>query len=347
MYEEGAMVIGLRVPGHGTAPSGLVRTSWKDMAAAVDLAVTHLQETLGNGKPVYMIGYSNGAALAVEHAIRCVESPPKRQVDGLVLISAEIGLSPAAGFAAWQGRIGFMLGLKKLAWNSISLEYDPYKYRSFAINAAHQANLITTTIDKRLERLSDKGALDGFPKVLAYQSAVDATVLPSALVTRLFSRLSHPENDLVVYDINRTVHVEHILSRDPAGEFDWLLDHAGGNFNLSILTNQTDENGRRSEEAVFLDRKIDDKALQTRSTGLKWPSDVYSLSHIALPFPENDPVYGSGSDSESRTLGNLALRGERGAILIPAEDMLRQRWNPFYDLMEDRIVNFCEIENSD
>ena len=33
LHAEGAWVLGLRVPGHGTAPSGLVRVHWRDMAA--------------------------------------------------------------------------------------------------------------------------------------------------------------------------------------------------------------------------------------------------------------------------------------------------------------------------
>ena len=32
---SGMRVLGLRVPGHGTAPSGLVHVQWQDMAAAV------------------------------------------------------------------------------------------------------------------------------------------------------------------------------------------------------------------------------------------------------------------------------------------------------------------------
>jgi hypothetical protein len=38
----GATVLGMRMPGHGTAPSGLVEITWQDMAAAVRLAMRHL-----------------------------------------------------------------------------------------------------------------------------------------------------------------------------------------------------------------------------------------------------------------------------------------------------------------
>ena len=34
-HREGYHVVGLRLPGHGTVPSGLLKTTWKDMAAAV------------------------------------------------------------------------------------------------------------------------------------------------------------------------------------------------------------------------------------------------------------------------------------------------------------------------
>ena len=76
---------------------------------------------------------------------------------------------------------------------------------------------------------------------------------------------------------------------------------------------------------------------------MAWPQGMYSLSHIALPFAEDDPLYGGGDGGREVTLGNLALRGERGAIRISAADMLRQRWNPFYPLLEKRTIEFARL----
>jgi len=64
LHGHGAYVIGMRVPGHGQAPSGLVDVEWEDMAAAVRLAVGELQDK-SPGIPLYIVGYSNGGALAV------------------------------------------------------------------------------------------------------------------------------------------------------------------------------------------------------------------------------------------------------------------------------------------
>ena len=42
-------------------------------------------------------------------------------------------------------------------------------------------------------------------------------------------------------------------------------------------------------------------------------------------------------------LGNLAVRGERGVIGVPASTMLRQRWNPFYTYIEERILELTGL----
>jgi hypothetical protein len=52
---QGAWVIGLRIPGHGQAPSGLLRVEWEDMAAAVRLAMSELRDRTGD-HPIYIGG---------------------------------------------------------------------------------------------------------------------------------------------------------------------------------------------------------------------------------------------------------------------------------------------------
>jgi hypothetical protein len=78
---------------------------------------------------------------------------------------------------------------------------------------------------------------------------------------------------------------------------------------------------------------------------MSWPPDVYSLSHVALPFAPDDPLYGNGSGKESPgiQLGDLALRGERGALAIGDSAQIRQRWNPFYAYLEDKSLGFLQL----
>ena len=72
LHQAGATVLGLRIPGHGTAPSGLKSVTWRDMAAAVRLAADRLANRAA-GKPIHIVGYSTGAALALDLALDAQE----------------------------------------------------------------------------------------------------------------------------------------------------------------------------------------------------------------------------------------------------------------------------------
>lgn len=339
LHAAGATVVGLRVPGHGTAPSGLVEVTWQDMAAAVRLAMAHVRSKVGD-KPVYILGYSNGGALAVNYALETLEDPALSKAAGLVLFSPEIGVSPAAVLAVWQGRIGHWLGVEQLAWTSVSMEYDPYKYGSFAVNAADLAHRITTAIDQRLAKLAAGGGLAEFPPVLAFQSAIDATVSAPDLVSRFFDRLPVNGHELVVFDINRMAKVEHLLKRDPAADLERLLADPEHSFTLSVACNDTRPGSDPAQ--VVVHRRVNGKQLEVQDTGLSWPKETYSLSHVALPFSPTDPIYGDGGPEGEITLGNLALRGEKGGIVIAAAEMLRRRSNPFMPWVEARVLEFCK-----
>ena len=341
LHAEGAAVIGLRIPGHGTAPSGLVGRKWEDFAAAVKLAVRYLHTQIED-KPLYVIGYSNGGALATHYALLTLKYSDLPRVQGIVLISPAIGVSPTAVLAVWQARLGRLLGLKKLAWLNILPEYDPFKYGSFAVNAGDQVYRLTEEIRAHLNNLTPTGKLMQFPPVLAFQSAVDATVSTSALVEGLFNRLPRGGHELVLFDINRTTEVEQILWEDPRGGIQSLFDQANLPFAVSLVTNQNET----SSSVVVAHKEPGDSEIVQWDIKMSWPNDVYSLSHVSLPIPPNDPLYGisDGQDTSDLHLGKLALRGERGVLQIPASDMLRMRWNPFYSYLERRILEFMGLD---
>jgi alpha-beta hydrolase superfamily lysophospholipase len=211
----GATVVGMRLPGHGTAPSGLVEVTWQDMAAAVRLAMRHLATQVAE-RPLYIVGYSTGAALAVNYALATLDDGALPKVARMILLSPAIGVSSAAAFAVWQGRLGHLLGLEKLAWTSILPEYDPYKYGSFAVNAGDVVYRLTLHIQNRLDDLGGRGKLAAFPPVLAFSSVVDATVSTPALVRNLFDRLPQGGHELVLFDINRMAEMEPIMTSDPS-----------------------------------------------------------------------------------------------------------------------------------
>ena len=88
--------------------------------------------------------------------------------------------------------------------------------------------------------------------------------------------------------------------------------------------------------------------IEVSDLGLTWPPGVFSLSHVALPFPASDPLYGDGSGNAgggpATGLGRLALRGENKVLLISPAAMLRQRWNPFHSYQQERMIEFVGLE---
>ncbi|MCB1774143.1 MAG: alpha/beta fold hydrolase [Gammaproteobacteria bacterium] len=343
LQAAGAWVVGLRLPGHGTAPSGLIEVTWQDMAAAVRLAMQHLSQQVGDA-PLYIVGYSNGAALAVNYSLSALTDTGVPEVAGLALVSPAIGVTPVAALAVWQARIGYLLGLDKLAWNAILPEYDPFKYNSFAVNAGDQVHRLTGEIQRQLRNAKEAGLLGRVPPILALQSVVDATVSTPALVGGLFARLDEGGHELVLFDLNRESVIEPLLRSNPAAGVAALLSVPDRKYRLSVVSN-IDSTSLDVQQRSWVPGG---SAPVEVALDMRWPDDVYSLSHVALPFSPTDPLYGSRPEEGGSgiRLGTIDLRGERGVLRLSAADMLRLRSNPFYDYLEDRIVTFLGLDHS-
>lgn len=339
LNEQGAWVVGLRLPGHGTAPSALVRVQWQDMHAAVVLAMQHLRRQVGN-RPIHIIGYSTGGALAVYYSLRALDDPSLPRAERLVMISPAIGVTGMAALAVWQARLGRWLGLDKLAWNSIQPEYDPFKYGSFAVNAGDQVYRLTLAVQSQLER--HKTGLPRLPPILAFESVVDDTVSAPEVIRGLFARLPDNGNELVLFDLNRKVGIEYLLKKDPTRAVQAVLRKSVNPFTIRLLTNADPA----TDQVVVYHKPAGARNLAIEKTDMAWPAYIFSVSHVALPFPPSDPLYGGGDAAPSPgiSLGHIALRGERGVLQIPAADMLRQRWNPFYPYLTARLRNFLRFD---
>ena len=110
LNRNGYWVLGLRLPGHGTAPSGLKTIRWEDMAAAVRLGMGHLASKLGQ-ESIHIIGYSTGAPLALDYVLDVLDGSTLPLPASLVLVSPAIGISPVAAVAGWKARLARLPGL--------------------------------------------------------------------------------------------------------------------------------------------------------------------------------------------------------------------------------------------
>jgi pimeloyl-ACP methyl ester carboxylesterase len=338
---RGYLVVSLRLPGHGTAPSALLHSGWEDWAAAVRIAARDLAGRAGPNGKLYMVGYSTGAALAVEYALARMQGETLPPVEKLVLLSPAIGVSPAAALAVWQARVARWLGMPKLAWTDVIPEYDPYKYSSFPVHAGDQIYEGTRLIGRRLAALGEAGPVTGLPRILAFQSVADDTVSTPAVINAFFGKLAREGHELVLFDINRAADASSLYLPGAPEVMGHLLQGPALPFDLTVLTNTDAE----SIEVTAVRRAAGTGEIATTATGIKWPGGVFSLSHVALPFAPDDPLYGArrpGRKNAMIYLGNLDLFGERGLLAVSPADIMRLRHNPGFDYQWARVRLFIE-----
>ncbi len=339
LNRRGYWVLGLRLPGHGTVPSGLKFISWEDMAAAVRLSMAHLAAKVG-GEPIHIVGYSTGAPLALDFALDGLEGTTAPTPASLVLISPAIGIHPAAALASWKNALAALPGLEKLAWTQILPEFDPFKYNSFTSNAGDQVHRLTRSVARRIEARAASGAIEGFPPTLVLLSAVDATVSTAAVVDNLFEHLAPERHELVLFDINRTSVKSTVLVSDPGPLTARLMADDTLPFSLTLIANENTESTRVvSRQKAPLSAEV-----STTPLNLAWPRGVISLSHVALPFPPDDPLYGQGAPEDESIifLGQMAIQGERGLLKLSGDWLLRLRYNPFYPFLETRVLEWID-----
>ena len=334
-FKPSAHVLGLRLPGHGTIPAGLTEITWPDLASAVALATTHMKAEL-KGKPLYVVGFSTGAALALNIELERIALNKTTEYQGMVFISPAIGLTPIAAGAKWQALLGSVLGYEKLFWNSIFAEYDPFKYTSFAVNAGDVVYQLSQRNQDIVETLTAE-QLQEVPPILTFQSIADDTVSSSAVIQHLYQYLPKKQHQLVMFDINRNPNNHQLITNDPLNEMASLWLDLPMSYRLTIIENNRERNHYVQERHISHGESV-----EVNSMPLNWPLGVYSLSHVALPFPESDPLYGPHyqKQNEHIQIGQAIFKGERGLFGIPAAEMLRQKWNPFYPYMVEQMDNF-------
>ena len=160
------------------------------------------------------------------------------------------------------------------------------------------------------------------------------------MVKVLFKRLASQGHELVLFDVDRSAHFESFLVYDPVEDIKELFADPQLPFATTLLTN-TDTD---SQEIYARHRLAGPTKITIEQTEFIWPKGIYSLSHTALPFPPNDPINGEKALRNQRLvyLGRIYQRGELGLFIVPAAEMLRKKYNPFFSYMDKRIITFID-----
>ena len=330
---NGFYVLALRLPGHGTVPAALRHARSEDWQAVIEPAARHVRSVIDDEQPFLIVGYSNGGALAVNYALDALNDDSLPLPDRLVLMSPAIGIPPYAMFATWHKSLSWLTYFEKFQWQAVLPEYDPYKYNSFPKSAGHETYALTQQVQEKLSRVGAPQTARRYPPVLAFVPLVDATVSTSDTVQHLFQQLNRPEDELVLYDINRFGRIHQFLKSGHQVLLQSVWDDPGRRFGLTLVTNRTPASG-----TVLARTSLNGQVAERLLEG-EWPPLVYSLSHVAIPFPPDDVWYGDGSSNrgEHLSLGTLTPRGEKQVLIVPAELLLRLRYNPFFAYQASRV----------
>jgi len=284
---------------------------------------------------LHVVGYSNGGALGLKYTLDSLSDPKLARPDRLVLISPMVGITSFARFAGVLGWPAAFPRFAKAAWLDVLPEYNPFKYNSFPVNAARQSSQVVRAVQDEFISAAKSGALAKLPPVLTFQSALDATVSTSAVVQSLYQNLPANGSELVLFDLNRRAGVGSMIRPSQANVLATIVPPAPRNYTLTVVGNAQEDPSTDEARTV----KAGAKDPEVRSLGRLYPQDLYSLSHVALPFPPQDGLYGGtpGNEDFGVRLGTAAVRGERGALIVGADSILRASSNPFFDYLLERI----------
>jgi len=334
--ELGYVAIAIRLPAHGTVPAALTDVEWEDWMAATRLAVREARRRVGPTLPLHIVGFSNGGALAVKYALDTLDDSGLTKPERVVLISPMIGVTSFARFAGLAALPAMLPAFAKAAWLGILPEFNPFKYNSFPVNGACQSHRLTAALQDRVARAARDGSLERLPPMLTFQSVVDFTVSTRAVISSLYAHLPANGSELVLFDINRAAALGPLLRTAAETVLSRILADPPRKFRTVVITNA----GPESYEVVEKVTEAGTVTEQTRPLALGFPAGIFSLSHVALPFPVNDALYGMQPDKSEDfgvNLGSIAPRGERGVLIVNLDALLRVSSNPFFPYVLERI----------
>jgi len=343
-YLKGFIVVGLRTPGHGTVPAALTKITWKEWMAAARLAVRQADKLRPKGAPLHVVGFSQGGALTVKYALDALEDEALARPDRLILISPMIGITRLSKVAEIIALPSILPGFEMAQWLSIIPEFNPFKYNSFPVNAVKQARLLISDMRRQTVRLHRSGLIQELPPVITFQSIADYTVSTPALINDLYGYLPDNESELVVFDINRDTIFIPLVRPVFINMTSKMLPDLPQRYRTTIIGNAS------PGEPGAVERTAPPGTTDfiARALGLAYPPDVFSLSHISLSFPENDPLYGSSPDPKTKDEFGLNLglisnaQGERGVLEINTNIFFRISSNPLFPYLAQRIDDIID-----
>lgn len=192
---RGYTVLGIRLAGHATTPSDLVRTRWEDWLASVEDGVNLLH----GYRHVYFMGLSMGGSLALLAGARYPG-------EGVVALSAPYDM-PGSGPKALLPLLKFLpIGIPKGKpdWHDPEAGKDHISYADYPLRAVAEFNDLLAVLRSDLPRVR-------IP-VQIIQSRQDQTVLPEN-AEKIYRQLGSGDKNLLWVENSG-----HVIPREPERE---------------------------------------------------------------------------------------------------------------------------------
>jgi len=249
-----------------------------------------------------------------------------------------IGITRFARFAGLAGLPAVLPPFANAAWLSVTPEFNPFKYNSFPVNGARQSYRLTDALQAQIDRLARAGRLGTLPPVLTFQSVIDFTVSTPAILSALYQKLPDNGSEIVLFDVNRTVKFAPLLRPAAYVALEQLAPKAPQAYRFTSIVNASEDSH------ATMERSIGPGQLQAkdRPLALPYPPGIFSLSHLAIPIPMDDSLYGMKPDTTKPPeygyhLGAMDARGERGALIVDQDFLTRLPSNPFFPYILERV----------
>ncbi len=338
LYDHGYYVLGLRFPGHGTVPAALTHISWNDWLAAAKMALTHLRQHIGKQAPLYICGYSMGGSLALKLTLDALQDHSLEVASKVFLFSPAIEVNPFGVFADWHKLLAFLPFFEQFRWTDVDPEYDPFKYNSFSKHGGGQVYQLSKEVQREMKRLQKTGNIKQLPPIITFQSIVDSTVVSSALIDRLYKNLAPNDHEVIMFDVNHYLHVEPFIKEQYKNLLPQIDAMEPQPYTITVITNIN----KHTQEVVARTRPANARGFENDiPLHRSWPDHVYSLSHVAVLFPPDDPLYGSMDTRafpKNFKIGTLTPKGETSILNVSMDQLMRVRSNPFFDYLAQRVI---------
>ena len=154
----------------------------------------------------------------------------------------------------------------------------------------------------------------------------------------MYEKIASKESELFLFHINRLaeIFISEDVKKDNLLRSEKIKNMVA---KVWVISNKpkADGHGYETDVAIKLVSELSENASQAerefvRLEDLEWPENVFALSHVCIPISPDDRFYGRDSK-----LGGINAKGEKGVLLI-ADDLSRLRYNPFFELIKERLV---------